>query len=62
MQSMPICQNKGLLLVKTDQFKEACLPYPQKIIFAVNQHLPVVANRKNEALLKVIKVKFILSA
>ena len=56
MKSMPTSQRKALFLVKSDQFKESCIPYPQRIISAVDKHLPVVANKKNDALLNIIKV------
>ena len=57
MNNMPESSRQGMFLVKTHLFKQACVPYPQKIISAVNKHLPVIAVRKNEHLLTIIKVK-----
>ncbi|XP_057306686.1 dynein axonemal heavy chain 6-like [Hydractinia symbiolongicarpus] len=55
MENMSISERRTLFLVKTGAFKKACLPFPERIISIVNEHLPKVANRKNEALLNIIK-------
>ena len=57
MQDMPLTCRQGMFQVKTDRFKQACLPYPQKIISIVNEHLPAIAVKKNGHLLTIIKVR-----
>ena len=56
MESMPLSTRRGLFTVESFQYKEHCLPYPRSILQLVNKHLASIANEKNEAFLKIIRV------
>ncbi|XP_032239531.2 dynein axonemal heavy chain 6 isoform X3 [Nematostella vectensis] len=55
MNDMVLVKRVGLFSVETDGFQQASLPFPQKVLSAVGRHLPVIAARRNDALLTVIK-------
>ncbi|XP_071833092.1 dynein axonemal heavy chain 6-like isoform X4 [Apostichopus japonicus] len=55
MQSMQTSKRKGMIRVLSSDFQASCLPYPTQVNRAVQARLPVIANRRNEDLLKVIK-------
>jgi hypothetical protein len=53
-------KDKRLFLIHTlgKNFCKSCLPYPHTVLKAVGDRLPVIANRRNEDLLTIIKVSF----
>ena len=46
----------GIIEVQASDFCDSCLPYPEKVIHQVHKNLPVVAAKRNEDLLNIIKV------
>ncbi|XP_064622088.1 dynein axonemal heavy chain 6-like isoform X2 [Lineus longissimus] len=50
-------KDKRLYLIHTlvENFCKSCLPYPQSVLKAVGDRLPVIANSRNEDLLTIIK-------
>ena len=46
----------GLIDVKSEGFCQSCLPYPKNVMQAVVAKLPVIALKRNEDLLTIIKV------
>ncbi|XP_077989551.1 dynein axonemal heavy chain 6-like [Glandiceps talaboti] len=55
MDDMETAKRNGMFQVLSDGYKESCLPYPRDVISAVNRRMPVIANKRNEDLLTVIK-------
>ena len=47
----------GLLCVESQGFLDSCLPYPKNVLDAVFAKLPVIAAKRNEDLLTIIKVR-----
>ena len=47
----------GLIEVLSGGFREACLPHPREVLSLVHSKLPVVALKRNEDLLSIIKVR-----
>ena len=58
MKEMRLHKRVGLFHVDITQFQKDCLPFPEKVLEAVSRHLPVIAARRNDVLLNVIKVSF----
>ena len=56
MAKMTLHKRIGLFHVDITGFKADCLPFPEKILEAVGRHLPVIAAKRNDVLLNVIKV------
>ena len=56
MVKMTLRKRIGLFHVDITGFKTDCLPFPEKILEAVGRHLPVIAAKRNDVLLNVIKV------
>jgi hypothetical protein len=56
MHKLPVSVREGLMVLKVQPFREACLPFPLRILSDVNERLPVIAYRRNEDLLINIKV------
>ena len=56
MAKMTLHKRIGLFHVDITAFKTDCLPFPEKILEAVGRHLPVIAAKRNDVLLNVIKV------
>ena len=46
----------GLIDVRSEGFCQSCLPYPENVMKAVVAKLPVIALKRNEDLLTIIKV------
>lgn len=46
-----------MILVMSSNYRDSCLPYPQEIIDKTHHKLPIIANKRNEDLLTIIKVK-----
>jgi len=46
----------GMMDLCAEEFSQSCLPYPSAVIKAINNKLPVVAKKKNDELLTIIKV------
>ena len=57
MELLPIMVREGLMVLKVQPFREACLPFPRQILSDVNVRLPVIAYSRNEDLLINIKVR-----
>lgn len=57
MSKMVLHKRVGLFHVEITGFQSDCLPYPQKVLEAVACHLPVIAAKRNDVLLNVIKVR-----
>jgi len=55
MKTMVRRRRIGLINLSAEDFSESCLPYPSKVIKAINERLPVVASKKNDELLTIIK-------
>ena len=47
-----------MILVMSSDYRDSCLPYPQEIINKTHHKLPVIANKRNEDLLTIIKVTY----
>lgn len=58
MMAMLLVKRIGLFHIETDGFQEATLPYPRRVIDALSKHVPNIAAKRNDALLKIIKVRF----
>lgn len=56
MKEMLLHKRIGLFHVDITQFQKDCLPFPEKVLEAVGRHLPVMAAKRNDVLLNVIKV------
>lgn len=56
MNKMPKSKRLGLMQVMSQEFCSSCLPYPKKVVDAVCERLPVIALKRNENLLAIIKV------
>lgn len=56
MAKMTLRKRIGLFHVDITGFKTDSLPFPEKILEAVGRHLPVIAAKRNDVLLNVIKV------
>ena len=56
MKEMTLSKRVGLFNVDCSEFQSSCLPYPEKVLHGVARHLPVIAARRNDALLNVVKV------
>ena len=57
MAKMTLHKRIGLFHVDITGFKTNCLPFPEKILEAIGRHLPVIAAKRNDVLLNVIKVR-----
>ena len=58
MKKMTLHKRIGLFHVDSTGFQKDCLPYPEKVLEAVGRHLPVIAAKRNDVLLNVIKVNY----
>ena len=56
MTKMTLHKRVGLLHVDITGFQNDCLPYPEKVLEGVARHLPVIAAKRNDVLLNVVKV------
>ena len=45
----------GLVMVFSENFCQTCLPYPKEVLSKVTTHPPILAFRRNEDLLTIIK-------
>ncbi|XP_038073413.1 dynein heavy chain 6, axonemal-like isoform X3 [Patiria miniata] len=55
MTVMEVQRRRSMIMVLGQNFKEACMPYPNEVLDAILARLPVIANERNENLIKVIK-------
>ena len=60
MKRMTKKRRIGMVDLSADDFSQSCLPYPNEVIKAINSKLPVVAKKKNDDLLTIIKVRAFL--
>ena len=56
MKKMTKKRRIGMIDLSADEFSQSCLPHPTSVIKAINSKLPVVAKKKNDDLLTIIKV------
>lgn len=56
MKKMVMSRRVDMIQVKAEDFCSSCLPYPQKVVKEVHEKLPVIANKRNDDLLTIIKV------
>ncbi|KAK3576323.1 hypothetical protein CHS0354_039732 [Potamilus streckersoni] len=55
MKKMTLMRRIAMIQVQSRNFQDSCLPYPENIVREVNKILPVIANKRNEDLLTIIK-------
>ncbi|XP_019625905.1 PREDICTED: LOW QUALITY PROTEIN: dynein heavy chain 6, axonemal-like [Branchiostoma belcheri] len=55
MMKMRTHQRIGMMEVFSNGFQGSCLPFPKEVLAAINRKLPVIANKKNEELMRIIK-------
>ena len=55
---MTVKRRCAMILVMSSDYRDSCLPYPQEIINKTHHKLPVIANKRNEDLLTIIKVTY----
>jgi hypothetical protein len=53
---MTIRKRVHMIQVLSKIYRETCLPYPTNIVETVHRKLPLIANKRNEDLLTIIKV------
>ena len=56
MKKMTAHKRVGMFHVDITGYNNDCLPFPEKVLEAVGRHLPVIAAKRNDVLLNVIKV------
>ena len=56
MRHMTKRRRIGMIDLSADEFSQSCLPYPTAVIKSISNKLPVVAKKKNDDLLTIIKV------
>ena len=56
MKHMTKRRRIGMIDLSADEFSQSCLPYPTAVIRSISNKLPVVAKKKNDDLLTIIKV------
>lgn len=61
MKKMTLHKRVGLFHVDITGFQKDCLPFPERVLEAVSRHLPVIAAKRNDVLLNVIKVNHCVS-
>ena len=59
MQTMCKDLRLGLIHVLSENFCQSCIPFPSSVMKAVVSKLPVIALKRNEDLLTIIKVRFL---
>ncbi|XP_023930267.1 dynein heavy chain 6, axonemal [Lingula anatina] len=55
MKNMVLSKRLGMILLMAEKFSEACMPYPTNVLNIIHKKLPVVANKRNEDLINIIK-------
>ncbi|XP_074663059.1 dynein axonemal heavy chain 6-like [Tubulanus polymorphus] len=55
MNRMRITRRIFMNQINVEKFCTSCLPYPKSVLNAIHDKLPVIANRRNEDLLAIIK-------
>ncbi|XP_052105827.1 dynein axonemal heavy chain 6-like isoform X2 [Mytilus californianus] len=55
MKAMTIRKRVHMIQVLSKNYRETCLPYPTNIVDTVHIKLPLIANKRNEDLLTIIK-------
>ena len=59
MKKMGVLRRVAMIQVHSKKYRDSCLPYPDNIVARVNKALPIIAIKRNEDLLTIIKVSFI---
>lgn len=55
MRKMTVKRRCAMILVMSSDYRDSCMPYPQEIIDKTHHKLPIIANKRNENLLTIIK-------
>lgn len=55
MKKMRIVRRVAMILVHSKEFRDTCLPFPESIVAKVSKALPIIAIKRNEDLLTIIK-------
>eukprot|EP00105_Crassostrea_gigas_P038198 XP_019922346.1 PREDICTED: dynein heavy chain 6, axonemal [Crassostrea gigas] len=55
MRKMTVKRRCAMILVMSSDYRDSCMPYPQEIIDKTHHKLPIIANKRNEDLLTIIK-------
>ncbi|XP_069117336.1 dynein axonemal heavy chain 6-like isoform X3 [Argopecten irradians] len=55
MKKMTTVRRVSMVQVQSKRFRESCLPYCEEIVSDSHQQLPIIANKRNEDLLTIIK-------
>lgn len=58
MKKMEMTRRVAMIQVLAEEFCNSCLPYPEKVVKDVHQILPVIANKRNDELITIIKVYY----
>lgn len=56
MEEMVTEKRIAMVQLQADKYKADCLPFPTRVLEEIQEALPIVANKKNEDLLTIIKV------
>ena len=56
MKKMTVKRRVAMIEVQSAGYRDSCLPYPEAIIHKTHEKLPIIANKRNEDLITIIKV------
>ena len=56
MKRMTVLRRVAMIHVHSRNYRDTCLPYPETIVNKVSKALPIIAIKRNEDLLTIIKV------
>ena len=56
MGNMVMSRRVAMVQVRATDFCNATMPFPQKVVDLVHHRLPLIANKRNDELLTIIKV------
>ena len=60
MKRMTVFRRIAMIQVHSKIYRDTCLPHPENIVARVNKALPIIAIKRNEDLLTIIKVNYAL--
>ncbi|KAK3092231.1 hypothetical protein FSP39_000084 [Pinctada imbricata] len=55
MKKMTVKRRVAMIEVQSSMYRDSCLPYPEAIIHKTHEKLPLIANKRNEDLITIIK-------
>ena len=58
MKKMTILRRVAMIQVYSKSYRDTCLPYTEDVVKQVSTALPVIAIKRNEDLLTIIKVSY----